>query len=37
MQTIIAERDSLVSTNTIIKTPFKILGGKKKKGRFQSN
>lgn len=31
MQTIIAERDSLVSTNTTVKTPFKILGGKKKK------
>lgn len=37
MQTIIAERDSLVSTNTTVKIPFKILGGKKKKGRFQSN
>lgn len=33
MQTITAERDSFVSTNTIVKAPFKILRGKNKKGQ----
>lgn len=35
MQTIIAERDSSVSTNTIVKTPFKI-PRKKKAGSSQT-
>lgn len=36
MQNIIAARDSLVSTNTIVKTSCKILGGKKKAGSSQT-
>lgn len=36
IQTIIAERDSSVSTNSIVKTPFKILRKKKKASSSQT-